>query len=930
MDISEFVGREQELRELRELVEAPGTGGAEAGERGVLVAVVEGMAGVGKTRFAVRAAHEFIAQDRFADVQLWADLKGFTPERAPVDPANVLEDFLRLLGVPGDRIPGGVEARAALYRDRLARRRALVVLDDAADEEQVRHLLPGSASCLLLITSRRVLSGLDGAHTIRLDVFSPQEAVELIDRVADRTHDETGSPAAMRVAELSGRLPIAVALAGRRLRTRPAWSMDELADRLETDEKRLAQLTVGRRAVEATFDLSYQWLSPAQQRAFTLLAAHPGPDCTADSAAALLGTGRGEAEDLLESLLDEHLLQQHVAGRYRYHDLLRLYARDRAADAGSLEQRTAAVRQLVRWYCAGAETARLSLEPWWHRGPAGDGALGNGVLSEEHPEVPHLADDADSALKWLEEERANLLAVSREAAQHEWRGCTWRLATAAHAFLGLRSYGTDCMEGLRLGLTAARGADGRARRARTLADIGMVCDSLGRHEEAARRHHAALAVFEETGDRHGAATAHYGLGCAAFGLGRYAESAERHHRALALFEETGDRRGQALVLGNLGLVNWFIHGRYRESEEQHRRALTLSEECGDRRVQAYEFAGLGLAHWFFGNYAECARQHRRALALFEETGDRRGQAIALNGLGLADWHLGRLVRAGEYHQQALTVFREVCDRRGEAVALQCVGYANWATGRYDVGEKRLHETLAVCAQTGNRSTEAWSLASLGHMCLRLQRNDEGQEHLEKALSLSRSLGDRHPEASALVGLALVSLNQGQLSSCEEGARQALALSQSIGNPHNETWAMITLGLACCFGDRPEQGADWHRRAAETGQRTGDLFTESMAVNGIGYACTRLGRYEEAERHLRAALTTRQHIGDRHGEAETLTDLAALMHATGRPDAASAYRELAQAGFAEIGVTGTQDHRVVSSSSAPRRASQGCRWDRGGM
>lgn len=896
MDVAEFVGRQQELCDLRELAGDTSAGGTDRRGRGGLVAVVEGMAGVGKTRFAVRAAHEFVAQDRFTDVQLWADLKGFTPSRSPADPANVLEEFLRLLGVPGDRVPEGLEARAALYRDRLAHRRALVVLDDAADAEQVRHLLPGSASCLSLITSRRVLSGLDGAHTIRLEPLSRQEAVELLERAAGPRHREKGSAAAVRVAELSGRLPIAVALAGRRLRTRPAWSMEDLADRLEADEERLARLTVGKRALDATFDLSYDGLPPAQQRAFTLLATHPGADCTPDSAAALLGTSRGEAEELLESLLDDHLLQQHVAGRYRYHDLLRLYARRRAGDAGGSEQRAAAVRRLVHWYCTGAEHARRSIEPWWRPGPSA-GALSN----DGHHEGPPFADGADSALKWLEEERANLVAVSREAAQHGMHGCVWRLATAAHALLGLRSYGTDSMEGLELGLAAAQRLDDSTLQARILADTGAVCEGLGRHEEAEQHHHCALAVFEETGDRHGVAGAYHGLGCASFGLGRYAESAERHGRALALFEETGDQRGQALALGSLGLVNWFIRGRYRESEEQHRRALKSSEDCGDRRLQAYELAGLGLAHWFFGDYAECARRHRHALTLFEKTGDRRGQAISRNGLGLAEWHLGRPAVAGDHHRQALGVFREVCDRRGEAVALQRVGYVNWATGRYDVGEKQLQETLAICAETGNRSTEAWALASLGYLCLRLQRNDEGEEHLRKALSLSRALGDRHPEASALVGLALIRLNQGEPSSSEEGGRQALALAQGIGNPHNEAWAMIALGFACCYSGRPQPGADWHRRAAGIGRRTGDPFTESSALNGLGHACRRLERYEEAEQHLRTALAMRRRIGDRHGEAETLAESAALMEATGRPDAASAHRELAEARFAGLGV-----------------------------
>lgn len=910
MDISEFVGRDGPLRELWALAggsDAAPRDGDGHGDRGARIAVIEGMAGVGKTRLAVHASHQFLARDRFPDGQLWADLKGFAPDGRPVDPARALEDFLRLLGVPGERVPESVEARAALYRDRLSGRRALIVLDNAADEEQVRHLLPGSASCLLLVTSRRVLSGLDGAHTIPLGPLSPDEAVTLLHRVAGREPDESRPGAALRVAESSGRLPIAVALAGRRLRTRPAWSMEELAGRLEHGEERLAQFTVGRRAVDATFHLSYQALSPGQQRAFRLLSVHPGEDCTPDSAAALLGTGRGQAEELLESLLDEHLMQQHVLGRYRFHDLLRLYAHGRARAEVGAERRTEAVLGLVRWYCDTAERARRRLEPWWEPLPSADGegedAPGGDSDGDSAPR--HLADDADSAVTWLEQERANLLAAGREAARRGWHDHTWRLASAAHSLLGLRSYGTDSLDGLELGLAAARGAGDRTKEAWSLHDLGLVRDSLGLHEEAKAQHRAALALFEEADDRHGVAEAFHGLGRSSFCLGQYDESAEQQGRALALFEEIGHRRGQASALRGLGLVNWFLHRRYSDSP-QDRTALVLFEEIGDRHGQAYEVTSLAMAHWFFGNYAECARQHHRALALFEGTGDRRGQAMALNGLGTADWHLGRLERARDHHQAALTVFREICDRRGEAVALQRLGYVNWAVGRYGTGEEQLRQTLAICEETGNRSTESWTHASLGYLCLRLKRYGQAEEHLRQALVLSRELHDGHPETSALIGLALVRLDEGRPLACEEGGREALALARSIGNPHNEAWALIAVGLGCCYGGRPEEAADWHWKAAAVARRTGDPFTESMALTGIGSAYTRLGRHGEAGRHLRTALDTRRRIGDRHGEADTLAELADLQEATGDAEASYATRGSSMAILAELGVpTGAQ-------------------------
>ncbi|MFD9886172.1 BTAD domain-containing putative transcriptional regulator [Streptomyces alboflavus] len=897
MDIPEFTGREAELRELVGETTDMGTG--------VVVAVIEGMAGVGKTRLAVRAAHQLVAQGHFADAQLWADLKGFSPDRPPADPAHVLEDFLRLLGVPGDLVPDQVEARAALYRDRLAGRRALVVLDDAADEEQVRPLLPGTGSCLLLITSRRVLGGLDGARTTRLAPFSPKEATALIDRVTERERPWTGPPdhpganspqvpgpddALLRIAELCGHLPLAVALAGRRLRTRPSWSTTDLARRLEADAGRLRQLAVGGRTVDAPFALSYESLPEPRRRAFRLLALHPGTDCTPESAAALLGTDRDTAEDLLEALLDEHLLQSFAHGRYRHHDLLRLYAHGRTHAEDTEETRTAAVLRLARWYCDAAEEARRRLEPW--RSAADDGR--RLVVPTGPGPAP-----AAAALEWLERERANLTAVTEEAARRDWHDCTWRLAAATHSFLGLHAYGTDSLAGLRLGLEAALRSGDLARQARSARDIGVVYDGLGRHDEAAEQHLRALALSEEAGDAHGVAEARCALGRTHGARGRHRESAEQHRLALSAFRATDDRHGEACSLAGLSLANWFTGRTHHRSAAQHRRALTLFQRLGDVRRHAVELSNLGLAHWAFGNYGECARRHRSALALFEEISDRRGQALAHGGIGLAELHLGRPERAREHCLRALAAFRDVCDRQGEAALLQRLGYVHWVTGQYGRGEAELREALDLCAGTGNRNTEAWTLTSLGHLCLRVRRDDEAVDLLRRGLDLSRGHGDRHCESSGLLGLSLVALNRGDLSDCERLARQSLGLARAIGNPHGETWGLLGVGFALVHGAAPQAGADWFRRALAVAERVREPHTEATARHGMGCAAAYGDRPEEAEEHLRAALALRCRIQDRHGEAETRTELAALLRDTGRPDAARAEEEAASALYAGI-------------------------------
>ena len=360
-DISDFTGREWEVARARALLAGDGAGA----DTGLPIVVIEGMAGIGKTRLAIHVAHR--EKRRFDEIQLHADLRGFSAAGEPADPAAVLEGFLRQLGVPGPDLPAGLDDRAALYRARLDGRRAIVLLDDAATDEQVRPLLPGSPTCGVLVTSRRALSGLDGAQPLPLGVFAPTDSLALLARVvgADRTDAEPA--AARRLVELCGHLPLAVALAARRLRSRPAWALADLVRRLETEERRLAELAVSDLAVRAVFSLSYGQLDRPHRRLFRLLALHPGHDVCPYAAAALTGEPVPVAAAMLETLLDEHLLEQTVPGRYRCHDLLQVFARDRLAGEEDLVGRATAVRALLDWYLRAADKANRLLAP--HRRP---------------------------------------------------------------------------------------------------------------------------------------------------------------------------------------------------------------------------------------------------------------------------------------------------------------------------------------------------------------------------------------------------------------------------------------------------------------------------------------------------------------------------------------------------------------------------------
>jgi DNA-binding SARP family transcriptional activator len=506
-DIVEFVGRDTELCRLHDLA------------RSDVVCAIVGAPGIGKTRLAVRAAHRLTAGGRF-DAFLYADLAGFSPGREPAAAETVLDQFLADLGLTADQIPSDVDDRVALYRDRLSRQRTLVVLDNAVDCDQVRPLLPGGPGCFVLVTSRRSLAWLDGVHMVRLDMFSPDESVALLGRIAGADRVAADPAAAREVAELCGRLPAAVAVAGKRLETRTAWALADLRARLAPAGHRLTELTAGPQDIRAMFQLSYQRLPADQRRMFRLLALHPGPDVTAASAAALADVGADYADLLLESLLDEHLVQQTRQGRYRLHDLLRLYAHERCDVDESAGERAAAVRRVLDWY----------LDTAWRAGR---------VLDEP-------------ALGWFRAERENLIAAVSAAADHGLDRTASRLPEAMHDFLARAGDPRAWLATNQIAIGAAERLGDRRVLADCLDRLGETYHQTGRYAEALGCHQQALDVRRGIADQCGQANTLYWLGAAYQGLGQPRDATRCLRTALLLYRINLDRCGERSALTRLG------------------------------------------------------------------------------------------------------------------------------------------------------------------------------------------------------------------------------------------------------------------------------------------------------------------------------------------------------------------------------------------
>lgn len=644
MDIAEFTGREDELRTLyRHAENAAGT---------PVVVAVEGMAGVGKTRFAVHAAHELAHRRQFDEIQLWADLRGFDPELPPTDPSRVLESFLSLLGVPKQLVPAGRDERSALYRDRLAGRKALVLLDNVESADQVRPLLPGGgAASLVLVTSRRALTGLDGVQQVRLSTPSTADAVALLATIAGSERVAAEPEQAVRITELCGRLPIALALAARQSRNRPQWTLERLADRI-------ANRLPGKETVRTTFDLSYRGLGPRARPMFRRLGLHYGDECCVGAAALLAGTGTEQAEDLLDELVDENLVQESTPGRYRLHDLLRGYARECGSREDSPAEQEAALRRLLAGYLHTAAAARLACDPHARPVPVDD-------IEVDRSVVPTFR-TAEEGMDWYVLERSNLTAGVRVAAERGHADIAWRFALVLLTFFYLTKHWDDWVATHRWALDATMKAGDLTGQAHALNGLGVAYSDLHEWDESINCHQTAEELFDRIGNVRDAAWNLNNVGVVHDSLGRFPEALRCYRAALARFRESGDRRGEGLALNNIGDV--FRQRReFAEAVACLNEALTVQDDAGDRDAKRFTLGTLADLYQETGDHERAIVAYRDAVVISKAIDDRRRVASLLCRKADSFEATGNREAARESLREAVAIYTDLGDPKATEI-----------------------------------------------------------------------------------------------------------------------------------------------------------------------------------------------------------------------------------------------------------------------
>jgi tetratricopeptide (TPR) repeat protein len=766
-DIGDFVGRAEEIRLATELLVARGTAAP--------IVVLSGPPGIGKSALAVHLAHRL--RHEFPDGVLHVNLLGYSTQRT-MSVSQALRHFLRAFGVPAEQIPLDQDEQEVVFQTLVTGRRVLLVLDNAADADQVRRLLPAEPGCAVLVTSRselRGLTALQGARRIPVDVLSVTEARTLVAGIV-------GTPvegvAGAELARLCGRLPLALRIAAANLSSRPRPDVADYVARLREDD-RLAALAVegdDTAAVRGAFVPSYRALKPAAQRLFRLLGLAPGTDFTVPTAAALLDVSAGEATRLVEQLAAASLVQQYEPRRYQFHDLLRLYAVTIAHEEDDTPTRERVLRRLYEHYLHTADAAAELLNPTLARMPRPE------LVTP--PAVPHLADDEDAAA-WFGAERANLVAAIEQAVSVAPE-LAWHLTDAVRGYLHSRRLDADLVNVTTTALAVA--VDEPAVGAWLHNSRGMLHWSRGDYPAAVADLTAALSG----------------------------------HRAVRA------RRGEGVARSNLGIVHLEL-GDLGRAVAETTGALAIGRELGDHRIEAAALVNLGAMHLESANLATAERHLTTARELTTRWGLAHTGATARNNLGGVCLRTGRLDEAFEHHEAALAVYRRLHSRHDEAEVLQNLAAAHREAGRYAEAARHCRQALALARETRNLRYEADALNTLASIELHTVDPTSARTGHTTALRLSRDAGYRQGEITALIGLGVDLRALGGAGAALSSVREALTLAEHTGFRLRETQALVVLAdVLAAMGDR-EDARRYAARARELAGDAGDVLGRQRAV-----------------------------------------------------------------------------------------------------
>ncbi|MBD3140737.1 ATP-binding protein [Microbispora bryophytorum] len=805
-DIEDFTGRAEDATELARLLIS------RRADTAVVVTALSGKGGVGKTTLALHVAHRI--RNQFPDGQLYVNLRG--AEAQVLDPAEVLSRFLRELGIDSASIPEHLEDRARMYRAQLADRRIFLLLDNALNEQQIRPLLPGSPSCAVLITSRSRLAALSGAHIHSLDVMTVEQALDLLRHIVGRARVAAEPEAASEIVRLCGRLPLALRIAGARLASRQTDRLAGFAARLRDEQHRLDLLKVGDLEVRANFALSYQGCDEELRRAFRLLGVLKAADFSAWTLAALAGVSLQAAEEMLERLVDAELIEiggedQTGIRRYRFHDLLRVYARERLAEEESEADREKALARLLELYIALATNVSVLLEPGGYGEPA---HVDPALLRAIH---------RDPREYFLTHETTFLLGVELAGETELWRHA-WRLTRALPVTSLWPSDWSTWVRVHLIGLDAAQRDGSREGEAEIRCQMGAIHRAQGDYTFAEQHLRASAEIAEEIGDELRGAIALSVLGDTYRYTGSLDQGVRCFTQALNVFRRRDIPRYIAWALNGLGDLQRG-QSKWQEAIDSFTECIQIFDQLGDRLESARARVRFGIVYRDQCLYGEAERLYLNGLGVIRESGDRRWEARTLRQLGVLWRNMGRTKQAIKALNEAQEIFEELVDRRGVAVVLRNKGDAYRRAGDYKAALECLEDALARFQELEDRRWQARSRMSIADTIRHAARWEEADAHLKAASEILQEIDDCPGQARVLRTFGLFHTGQRHWKQAIEAYQESRTIYESLGD---RAWAGRTMAEEAAvhqaMGDE-ETWRDLRRRAEQIcrdcGARTDD-------------------------------------------------------------------------------------------------------------
>lgn len=697
-DIADFTGRRQELARIREVLLRK-----DLNDQAPNIVLITGRGGVGKTALAVHVAHALASS--FPGGQLFASLAGGGGRRP--GPYDVLGRFLRVLGVPGSGIPEGTEARADVYRDRLGDRRVLIVLDDAASEAEVLPLLPGNSAAAVIVTSMMRLTGLSATH-VEVGLLPGSDAIGLLEQVAGPERVRADYESSNALVELCGGLPLALRIAAARLAARPHWPVAEMVSRLADDRRRLDELTHHTLGVRANIAAVYSRLGADAKRLLRRLALMDAPDFAGWLAMPLLDVGRDSAEEVLDKLVDARLLDversDHGTARYRFHDLIRVFAREQLRHEPRQQRAMTLRRVLGAWLYLAREAHR--------REYGGNYTVLHGAGEVWELPLDVVESELTDPLAWYEAERVTVAWAIQQAADSGLDEVCWDQAMSAVVLFESRGYLDDWRETHEVALAACRRAGNQRGEAAMLYSLGALALCEGRFDQATAVLEQALATFNELGDLHGSGLTERNLGFIARVHGDFRTGVARYQRALSMLCTVGDVVAEAHVLIGMAQIAADLN-RFEEAETTLSGALEMAEKAGCTRVAAQARSKLGEAMLNRGDLSRARGAFISVLNWAHVSGDVVGEANALVGLAVAERLTGEHLQADLLLGQAQRIAEDTRDQLLLAKVLLERGRLNVAAGRSLEGARLLADAGERFDRLG---AEHWSSIAKRILC----------------------------------------------------------------------------------------------------------------------------------------------------------------------------------------------------------------------